>query len=470
MSAATAGDVKNRMFNKTILCIGAGYVGGPSMAVFACKCADYKFIVADINEDRIRAWNSEMLPIYEPGLHELVKTTRGKNLFFTTDIPAGIKESDIIFVSVNTPTKTFGAGAGRAADLQYVERAARLISEHADSDKIVVEKSTLPIKTAEAISAILHCNGAKKNSFQIISNPEFLAEGSAISDMENPDRVLIGAERTPAGARALEEVMAIYKRWVPQEKILTTSIWSSELSKLVANAFLAQRVSSINSITPICELTGACSEEVAGVIGQDSRIGRKFLKTSPGFGGSCFKKDILNLVYIAQSYGLTEVANYWEAVVKMNEYQENRFVDRMVRLMFNTIAGKHIALFGFAFKPGTSDTRESPAIQISRNLMEERAELFVTDPKAIPGARKDLASYEGQVRFTEDPYEAAYGAHAIALVTGWDEYGKLDYKKIYAGMKRPSFIFDGCNCLDSCALYDIGFNVISLGRREMIRP
>lgn len=461
--------LKTMAFNKTVLCIGAGYVGGPSMAVFAHKCMDYKFIVADINEERIKAWNSDTLPVYEPGLDDIVKGARGKNLFFTTDIPAGIKEADIIFVSVNTPIKTFGAGAGKAADLQYVERAARLISKHADSDKIVVEKSTLPIKTAEAISEILHSNGAKKNNFQIISNPEFLAEGSAINDMENPDRVLIGAEETPEGARALGEIIDIYAHWVPRERIITASVWSSELSKLAANAFLAQRVSSINSITPLCELTGANADEVANVIGKDSRIGPKFLKTSPGFGGSCFKKDILNLVYIAQSYGLTEVADYWEAVVRMNEYQESRFVNRMVRLMFNTIAGKRVALFGFAFKAGTSDTRESPAVYISKDLIDEHAELVITDPKAVPNARKDLAKYGGKVSFTEDPYEAAYGAHAIAVVTGWNEYKKLDYKKIYSTMERPAFIFDGCNCLDAGALYDIGFNVIPLGRREMVR-
>lgn len=456
-------------FNKKILCIGAGYVGGPSMAVFARKCPEYKITVADINEERIKAWNSDNLPIYEPGLDEVVKGVRGKNLFFTTDIATGIKDADIIFVCVNTPTKTFGAGAGRAADLQHIEKVARLILKHANSDKIVVEKSTIPVKTAEAISEILHSNGEKKVKFQIISNPEFLAEGSAIKDMENPDRVLIGSEETPEGEKARDEIVAIYSHWVPREKILTTSVWSSELSKLVANAFLAQRVSSINSITPLCEATGANAEEVARAIGKDSRIGAKFLKPSPGFGGSCFKKDILNLVYIAQSYGLNEVADYWESVVLMNEYQQDRFVHRIVRIMFNTIAGKRIALFGFSFKPGTGDTREAPAIDISKKLIEERADLVITDPKAISNAKKDLAKYEGKVKFSEDPYEACRGAHAIAIVTGWDEYKNLDYKKIYDTMERPAFIFDGCNCLDVNVLYDIGFNVIPLGRREMVR-
>jgi UDPglucose 6-dehydrogenase len=456
-------------FNKKILCIGAGYVGGPSMAVFARKCPEYKITVADINEERIKAWNSDSLPIYEPGLDEVVKEVRGKNLFFTTDIAAGIKEAGIIFVCVNTPTKTFGAGAGRAADLQYIEKVARLILKHANCDKIVVEKSTIPVKTAEAISEILHSSGEKKVKFQIISNPEFLAEGSAIKDMESPDRVLIGSEETPEGEKARNEIVAIYSHWVPREKILTTSVWSSELSKLVANAFLAQRVSSINSITPLCEATGANAQEVACAIGKDSRIGAKFLKPSPGFGGSCFKKDILNLVYIAQSYGLNEVADYWESVVLMNEYQQDRFVHRIVRIMFNTIAGKRIALFGFSFKPGTGDTREAPAIDISKKLIEERADLVITDPKAVSNAKKDLAKYEGKVKFSEDPYEACRGAHAIAIVTGWEEYKNLDYKKIYDTMERPAFIFDGCNCLDANALYNIGFNVIPLGRREMVR-
>jgi len=456
-------------FSKKILCIGAGYVGGPSMAVFARKCPEYRITVADINEDRIKSWNSNNLPIYEPGLLEIVNEVRGKNLFFTNDIAKEIKKADIIFVSVNTPTKTFGVGAGKAADLQYVEKVARLILEHANHDKIVVEKSTLPVKTAEAISVILHSDGSKKNRFQIISNPEFLAEGTAIKDMENPDRVLIGSEETPEGIRARDEIVAIYAHWVPRDKIITTNIWSSELSKLVANAFLAQRVSSINSISSLCEATGANVLDVANAVGRDSRIGSKFLKASPGFGGSCFKKDILNLVYIAQSYGLNQVADYWESVVRMNEYQENRFVNRIVRLMFNTVVGKRIVLFGFAFKVDTSDTRESPAICIAKNLIEERAELIITDPKALLNARNDLSTYEGKVDFVLDPYEAVRGAHAIAVVTGWDEYKKLDYKKIYDSMEKPAFIFDGCDCLDANALYAIGFNVIPLGRREMMR-
>lgn len=456
-------------FEKNILCIGAGYVGGPTMAMIALKCPTYKITVCDISQERINAWNSEELPIYEPGLDEVVKKTRGKNLFFNTDIENGIKEADIIFVSVNTPTKTFGIGAGRASDLQYWEKVARIILENSYSDKIVVEKSTLPVRTAEALSRILHFQPNSKVKFQIISNPEFLAEGTAISDMEYPDRILIGSEETEDGIKARDEIVKLYEHWIPREKILTANLWSAELTKLVANAFLAQRVSSINSISALCERTGANISEVSYAVGKDSRIGPKFLKASVGFGGSCFKKDILNLVYIAQSYGLKEVADYWESVVLMNDYQENRFVDRMVSVMFNTVAGKKIALFGFAFKVDTGDTREAPAIQISKRLIEERAQLIITDPKALKNAKLDLKDHEGKVEYEADPYKAAEGAHAIAIVTGWDDFKKLDYKKIYDSMEKPSFIFDGCNILDVNEMYEIGFNVIPLGRGERIR-
>lgn len=450
-------------FERKILCIGAGYVGGPTMATFANKCPTYKITVADINQDRINAWNSDNLPIYEPGLDDLVSNARGKNLFFTTDINSEIRDADIIFVSVNTPTKTFGIGAGKASDLQYIEKVARSILENAQSDKIVVEKSTLPVRTAETLSSILHSNPKSKIKFQIISNPEFLAEGTAVADMNDPDRILIGSEQTPEGLAALEEIIKIYTHWVPRERILTTNLWSSELTKLVANAFLAQRVSSINSITAICEKTEANIKEVSNAIGKDSRIGPKFLNASVGFGGSCFKKDILNLVYIAESYGLHEVARYWEWVVRMNDYQENRFVDRMVKTMFDTIAGKRIALFGFAFKTDTGDTRESPAIKISERLIEERANLIITDPKAISNAKNDLQKHVGKVTFEEDPYKAAEGAHAIAIVTGWKQFKELDYKRIYKSMVKPAFIFDGCNILDQNEIYDIGFNLIPLG-------
>jgi len=456
-------------FKKNILCIGAGYVGGPTMATFALKCPTYKITVVDVNQDRINAWNSDRLPIYEPGLDQVVEQTRGKNLFFSTKIEQGIKEADIIFVCVNTPTKTFGVGAGKASDLQYLEKVARCILENSESDKIVVEKSTLPVRTAEAISRILHSQQDSAIKFQIISNPEFLAEGTAITDMDNPDRILIGSHQTPEGLKACEEIVSIYAHWVPRDRIITTNLWSSELTKLVANAFLAQRVSSINSITAICEKTGANISEVSSAIGRDSRIGSRFLKASVGFGGSCFKKDILNLVYIAQSYGLDEVAEYWEKVVVMNEYQQDRFVDRMVKIMFDTVAGKRIALFGFAFKTDTGDTRESPAISISKRLLDEKADLIISDPKALDNAKADLAEYEGKVTFEEDPYKAAAGAHAVAITTGWKQFKELDYQKIYDFMEKPAFIFDGCNMLDLDLLYETGFNVIPLGRTERVR-
>jgi len=453
-------------FNKKILCIGAGYVGGPTMAVIAKKCPEYIINVVDINEKRIEQWNSEKLPIYEPGLLEIVKEARGKNLFFSTDIKQKIKESDIIFVSVNTPTKTFGEGAGMASDLQYWEKTAHEIVENSKSDKIIVEKSTLPVRTAEAMERILksNSNGIK---FEVISNPEFLAEGSAIKDLLDPDRVLIGSHLTDDGLKAASIIAGIYKHWVANEKIITTNLWSSELSKLIANAFLAQRISSVNSISALSEKTDADISEISRAIGTDSRIGSKFLNASIGFGGSCFKKDILNLVYIAKSYGLSEVAEYWKAVISMNEYQKKRFVSNMIKEMFNTIAGKKITLFGFAFKAETGDTRESPAIDISNYLLEERAFLSITDPQAIENAKDDLAKSEGKIIFEEDPYKASENSNAIAVLTEWNLYKDLDYNKIYKNMKKPAFIFDGRNILDHEKLFKIGFNVYPLGKRKL---
>jgi len=451
-----------------ITCIGAGYVGGPTMAVIAKKCPDIEVTVVDISEERIAAWNSDHLPIFEPGLDEVVAEARGRNLFFSTDVDQAIRDGDIIFVSVNTPTKTYGHGAGCAADLQYWEKCARRILELSESDKIVIEKSTLPVRTAAAMERILQ-SGKKGVRFDILSNPEFLAEGTAISDLDNPDRILIGGHPTPEGQRAMQTVVDIYARWVPREKIITTNLWSSELSKLTANAFLAQRVSSINSISALCEATDADVGEVARAIGADSRIGPKFLKASVGFGGSCFKKDILNLVYLCESYGLQEVAEYWRQVVKMNEYQERRFVGRMLKEMFNTIAGKRIALFGFAFKADTGDTRESPAILIARELLEENAALVITDPKALANAKKDLADLADRIEFQPDPYAAAKGAHAIALLTDWKEYRDLDYTRIYQGMEQPAFLFDGRNQLDPERLHEIGFNVFSIGKAALTR-
>jgi len=448
---------------KTILCIGAGYVGGPTMAMIAKKCPDIKVLVVDIDAARIKAWQSDRLPIYEPGLAELVKATLNKNLFFSTDVAAGIREADIIFVSVNTPTKSFGQGAGRAADLQYWEKTAREIKANATSDKIVVEKSTLPVRTAEAMERILH-SGNKTVHFEVLSNPEFLAEGTATQDLENPDRILIGGHDTESGHRAVAALVDVYAHWVPRNRILTTSVWSSELSKLAANAFLAQRISSINSLSALCELTEANISEVARAIGMDARIGARFLNASVGFGGSCFKKDILNLVYLCQHYGLTEVATYWEQVVTMNEYQEDRFARKMSSTMFNTVAGKRIAVFGFAFKADTGDTRESPAIRVCRYLTEERAAVVVTDPKALDNAKKDLADLAGKITYEPDPYKAAEGAHALAVLTDWADYTTLNYKRIYDSMVKPAFIFDGRNCLNHKTLFEIGFNVHPIGK------
>jgi UDPglucose 6-dehydrogenase len=453
-------------FSTDVLCIGAGYVGGPTMAVIADKCPHIKVTVVDVNPARIDAWNGDHLPIYEPGLDDVVRRARGRNLFFSTDIAGGIRAADIIFVSVNTPTKTFGEGAGRAADLQYWEKVAREILANATTSKIVVEKSTLPVRTAEAMERILNKN-ARGIRFDVVSNPEFLAEGTAIADLENPDRVLVGSHETPEGLAARKAVVDIYAGWVPRERIIESNLWSSELTKLTANAFLAQRISSINSISALCEKTEADVDQVAFAIGTDSRIGPRFLKASVGFGGSCFKKDILNLVYICQSYGLHEVADYWESVVRMNEWQQARFVRTMLANMFNTVAGKRIALFGFAFKADTGDTRESPAIAVARQLLSEHARVVVTDPKALPNARVDLADVADQIVFEEDPYAAAAGAHAIAVITEWKRYAALDYARIYEAMEKPAFVFDGRNILDHQALYDLGFNVFAIGRKPL---
>ncbi len=450
-------------FEKKILCIGAGYVGGPTMAMIAAKCPHCRVTVVDINPERIAAWNSDDLPIYEPGLDELVRATRNRNLFFSTEIERGIRENDIIFVSVNTPTKSFGLGAGMAADLQHWEKTARRILEFSETSKIVIEKSTLPVKTALAMERILNCrqNGV---CFDVLSNPEFLAEGTAIRDLERPDRILIGSRNTERGLKARQTLADIYASWVPPERIITSGIWSSELSKLVSNAFLAQRISSINAISALCEKAEADVVEVSRAVGMDSRIGPKFLNASIGFGGSCFKKDILNLVYLCRYYGLEEVAHYWENVVKINDYQQERFVRNMMGAMFNTLAGKGICLWGFAFKANTGDTRESPAIFIARRLLEEQAEVVVSDPKALQNARSDLADMEGRVRFVEDPVSAAEGCHAIALLTEWDLYRGLDFRKIFQSMAQPAFIFDGRNILDHQRCFDIGFNVYPVGK------
>ena len=436
------------------------------MAMIAHKCAGHTVTVVDINQDRIDAWNSDLLPIYEPGLDEIVQSARGKNLFFSTDIDNSIREADMIFMSVNTPTKTFGVGAGRAADLRYVEKCARKIAEVCDGDKIVVEKSTLPVRTAESIKRILESN-AEGRKFQILSNPEFLAEGTAIEDLQEPDRVLIGGDQTPEGKAAIQKLVDVYAEWVPRDRILTTNLWSSELSKLTANAFLAQRISSINAISALCEATEANVDEVAHAIGTDSRIGPKFLKSSVGFGGSCFQKDILNLVYLCEHFGLPEVATYWNSVIEMNDYQKHRFARKVVGTLFNTVSDKKIAVLGFAFKKDTNDTRESAAIYICRDLLEEQATLSIYDPK-VPEAtmRRDLGLPEDDDSITvcADAYEAAEGAHAILILTEWDEFKALDYQKIYAGMQLPAFLFDGRNILDLESLREIGFEASGIGK------
>ncbi|MCP5530874.1 MAG: UDP-glucose 6-dehydrogenase [Opitutaceae bacterium] len=449
-----------------ICCIGAGYVGGPTMAMIALKAPDIEVRVVDMNEARIAAWNSDTLPVYEPGLDDVVNECRGRNLFFSTDVHGGIRDADIIFVAVNTPTKTYGVGAGRAADLRFIESVARTIAEVATAPKIIVEKSTIPVKTAETIKTILAEN-TKGAEFQVLSNPEFLAEGTAIADLLNPDRVLIGGERTPEGQKALQTLVDVYARWVPRERIVTTNLWSSELSKLVANAFLAQRISSINSISALCEATGADVDEVANAIGKDSRIGPKFLKASVGFGGSCFQKDILNLTYLCEHFGLPDVAAYWESVVKMNDWQKRRFAARIVSALFNTVAGKKIAVLGFAFKKDTNDTRESAAINVCRDLLGEHANVSVYDPK-VPAdeIRRDVLGKSEDVRLTvaDSAYEACAGAHAIAVLTEWDEFKTLDYSRIYDGMTKPAFVFDGRNILNLEALGAIGFRVHGIGK------
>ena len=450
-----------------ILCIGAGYVGGPTMAMIAKNCPEHKITVVDINQDRIDRWNSDELPIYEAGLLKVVKEARGRNLFFQTDVSAATTDADIIFVSVNTPTKMFGEGAGKAADLQFWEKTAHeILANCRKPEVVVVEKSTLPVRTAEAMAKILE-SGKSSTKFSVVSNPEFLAEGTAIEDLTNPDRVLIGGEQNEHGRKAAETVAGLYAHWVPQERILLTSVWSSELSKLVANAMLAQRISSINSISALCERTEADIAEVSKAIGMDTRIGSKFLEASIGFGGSCFRKDILHLSYLCEYYGLPEVADYWESVVRINEWQTNRFFQSILQEQFNTLAGKTITLLGFAFKQDTGDTRDSPAIPLCEKLLAEHACVRVHDPKALENARQDLKEIQGDISFVEDVYEAADCAHALALVTQWKEYRELDFERIFQAMAKPAFIFDGRNHLDHKKLYEIGFNVFPLGKMPL---
>jgi UDPglucose 6-dehydrogenase len=470
-----------------ICCIGAGYVGGPTMAVLAQKCPHIKVTVVDLNKQRIADWNDadlNKLPIYEPGLADVVAEARNRNLFFSTDVDKAIEEAQMIFISVNTPTKTFGIGKGMAADLKYIELCARQIAKVSKDDKIIVEKSTLPVRTAEALKTILDVtgNGVK---FQVLSNPEFLAEGTAVTDLHVPDRVLIGGGEDAEGQEAIAALVEVYNNWVPLENILTTRVWSSELSKLTANAFLAQRVSSINAISALCEQTGADVDEVAKAIGMDSRIGSKFLKASVGFGGSCFQKDILNLVYICQHYNLQEAAEYWLQVIKMNDYQEHRFANNIMKSLFNTVSSKKIAFLGWAFKKDTNDTRESAAIYVADELLQDRAEIHVYDPKVNEkqvyadleylqsnrigefvekGAFLSSEEIRKLVTVHKEPYTALENAHAIAVLTEWDEFKTYDWQKIYDSMLKPAFVFDGRNVLNVSKLKAIGFQVKSIGK------
>lgn len=454
------------------------------MAMIAYKCPDIQVVVVDIAVARINAWNSDRLPIFEPGLDDVVRDCRNRNLFFSTDVEAHVADADIVFVSVNTPTKTRGLGAGKAADLTYWESAARMIADVSKSDKIVVEKSTVPVKTAEAIEKILthNTNSSSGVKFQILSNPEFLAEGTAIEDLANPDRVLIGGRETPEGQKAVAALKAVYAKWVPEDKIITMNLWSAELSKLAANAILAQRISSVNAMSALCEATGADVAEVAYAVGKDSRIGHRFLNASVGFGGSCFQKDILNLVYICECNGLAEVAGYWRQVVQINDYQKARFVQRVVSSMFNTVSGKRIAILGFAFKKDTGDTRETAAIDVCRGLLGDGAQLSIYDPQVTEEQiRRDLAtnkfdwdhpqhlvpsspSASKQVSVVWDAYKAAHGAHALCILTEWDEFRSLDYRRIYDSMQKPAFIFDGRNVVNVEQLRSIGFIVYSVGK------
>lgn len=461
---------------KTICCLGAGYVGGPTMAVIARHHPGTRVVVADIDERKIAEWNSGSLPVYEPELDQVVSECRDRNLFFTTDVDRGIDEAEMIFVSVNTPTKTAGVGKGRASDLRYIESCARRIGQASRGEKIIVEKSTVPVRTAAAVEKILEhsSNGA---TFDVLSNPEFLAEGTAVRDLESPDRVLIGGKR----AEAIQKLVDVYAAWVPRDRILTTNLWSAELSKLTANAFLAQRISSINAISALCERTGANVNEIAAAIGRDSRIGPKFLQASVGFGGSCFQKDLLNLSYLCEYFGLPEAAEYWAQVVKMNQYQKSRFCRNMIEKMFNTVSGKRIALWGFAFKKDTNDTRESPAIQVAHELLHEDARLAIYDPRV--GAQQALRNIEESFRdesgvisdfaaerirrnveICSSPEAAAEGAHAVAILTEWDEFRKVDYRAVHEQMTKPAFLFDGRNVVDRDALRNIGYEAHCVGQ------
>ena len=469
---------------KKICCLGAGYVGGPTMAVFADKCPYLEVTVLDINEERIKEWNNanlDRLPVYEPGLKDIIKRVRGKNLFFSTEIESVISESQMVFISVNTPTKTKGFGAGYASDLKWVEASARQVARYSRNHTIVVEKSTLPVKTAQLIKDILKksvnesTQKLEQNTFSILSNPEFLAEGTAINDLENPDRVLIGGD----DLYSINLLRTIYKNWVPEDKIISTNLWSSELSKLTANAFLAQRISSINSISAICEVTGADIREVSRAIGKDSRIGSKFLESGPGFGGSCFKKDILNLVYLSEYFGLTEVARFWEEVVNINTWHQSRITKIVVEKLFGSISQKKIVVLGFAFKANTNDTRESAAIKICKDLIMEGAELVIHDPKVNPLQIENdlqikpsseincqnenyLNNQLGNWRFSNN-LNVFEHAHAVLVLTEWEEYKTIKWDYVVKKMVKPAWVFDSRSIVNVDLVKKAGFNLWRVG-------
>ena len=463
---------------KKICCIGAGYVGGPTMAVIADNCPSIEVTVVDINEDRIKKWNDknlENLPVYEPGLAEIVKRCRNKNLFFSIDIKKNIQTADMIFLSVNTPIKKSGLGKGQASDLKYIESSTREIAKYACGETIIVEKSTLPVRTAETIKSILKSNQRldKSQKFSVLSNPEFLAEGTAINDLKNPDRVLIGGE-DPNAILALEE---IYLNWVEENKIIKTNLWSSELSKLVANAFLAQRISSINSISAICEITGADINEVSCAIGMDTRIGAKFLSSGPGYGGSCFKKDILNLVYLSKFYGLNEVASYWQKVVDLNYWQQHRISKIIVNKLFNNLTSKKIGILGFSFKANTNDTRESPAIQICKDLIEEGADLIIYDPKVKElqiendlGPKQGEKNKEGSWSCSNLVMDVAKDADAIVIATEWKEFKSLDWSQMSKLMRSPKWLFDTRGITNYCDFRGCNINYWKIGLGDLSSP
>ena len=439
------------------------------MAVIADRCPEVQVTVVDLNAERIAAWNDpdlSQLPVYEPGLDAVVGRARGRNLHFSTAVEEAIAAADLVFISVNTPTKTQGLGAGQASDLKWVEASARTVARAARGHTIVVEKSTLPVRTAAVIQQILEAaeGSGEHKTFSVLSNPEFLAEGTAIADLHDPDRVLIGGQ----DPQAIETLAGIYRHWVPAERILTTNLWSSELSKLTANAFLAQRISSINGIAAFCEATGADVREVARAIGTDGRIGPKFLQAGPGFGGSCFQKDILNLVYLCRHYGLEEVAAYWEQVVTLNHWQQRRIARLVVTRLFGTVSGKRIGVLGFAFKADTNDTRESPAIRICRDLLEEGAILQIVDPKVserqmVQDLGQPAGSGEGSWHRVPDVLQAASGADALLLLTEWQQFARIDWPAVAAVMRRPAWLFDARAKADGAAARAAGLNVWTVG-------